>query len=481
MVVLPAGALAASGPTKLSDPASSPDSGVPTTTITLSVTYENREGSAPDYVRVVVAGKTWTMQATSASESWRRGVRYTVSLKLPVGQHRTRFEAMGRDKFSDAIDGPSITIKAPPPTPKPTPAPTAKPTPAPTAKPTPAPTAKPTPAPTAKPTPTPAATPRPVATPVVRPDPEPSSGVPNATSTPGGPASAPPSTPSAEPGPASSPVTGVIVPGGPGGAGGPGSGSGGGSGDGAGGSAPLGGSPFDGIGGPASTLLRALPVAIATTGTVTMLMAFLMFGKKRRDGEPTAPDDVLSRAAATGAGLVPDGALAGAGGTPALVPVAGYAPGAVGVMPTDVDAHMPRWRRPSLLEARKADPMRMPTPTVRLTFDGDQAAGEPGAERRLVRYRLVSLLDVPDEVRGREIGVLDEGDEVVLVEKRGTYWRVLCPDGREGWLHKMTLGDTVIASSVAAGTSWTSGDDGPTGFEDVLRAYKLRRGELPGA
>jgi hypothetical protein len=85
---------------------------------------------------------------------------------------------------------------------------------------------------------------------------------------------------------------------------------------------------------------------------------------------------------------------------------------------------------------------------------------------------MVSLLDVPDEIRGVEIGNLDEGDEVVLLEKRGTYWRVLCPDGREGWLHKMTLGDAVIDSATAA-DSRTSADEGPSlgGFEDALRAY----------
>jgi hypothetical protein len=114
---------------------------------------------------------------------------------------------------------------------------------------------------------------------------------------------------------------------------------------------------------------------------------------------------------------------------------------------------------------------------VRLTFDGDVGAAVTGMERRLIRYRLVSLLSAPDEVRGVEIGVLDEGDEVVLLEKRGTYWRVLCPDGREGWLHKMTLGDVVIDSSTAVADSWTAGDDGPRvgGFEDVLRAHTERR------
>ena len=144
----------------------------------------------------------------------------------------------------------------------------------------------------------------------------------------------------------------------------------------------------------------------------------------------------------------------------------------------DIDAHLPRWRRPSLMEARKTDPLRTVSTNIRLTFEGDAGSAISGMERRLIRYRLVSLLSAPDEVRGVEIGVLDEGDEVVLLEKRGTYWRVLCPDGREGWLHKMTLGDVVIDSSTAAGGQLdlcATTDRSLGGFEDVLRAYSERR------
>ena len=124
-----------------------------------------------------------------------------------------------------------------------------------------------------------------------------------------------------------------------------------------------------------------------------------------------------------------------------------------------------------------AQPGLAPQPqrrAARLTFDGRAQEAVTGLERRRIRYRLVSLLDMPDEVRGVEIGSLDEGDEVVLMEKRGTYWRVLCPDGREGWLHKMTLGDAVIES---APDTWTSADEGPAagGFEDILRAYTESR------
>jgi hypothetical protein len=212
-----------------------------------------------------------------------------------------------------------------------------------------------------------------------------------------------------------------------------------------------------------------------------MAMAFIVFGKKRRDREPTAADEVLAAQAARGAGLAPNAGYAntvvpGAAAAASAVQAAVAAPAAV-VSP-DADGHMPRWRRPSLMEARKADPTRMAgAAAVSLRFTGDAGAAVDGMERRLIRYRLVSLLDLPDEVRGTEISVLDEGDEVVLLEKRGTYWRVLCPDGRQGWLHKMTLGDVVIDPSTQAGDSWTSGDGGPQAgsFEDILRAYTEQR------
>jgi hypothetical protein len=92
---------------------------------------------------------------------------------------------------------------------------------------------------------------------------------------------------------------------------------------------------------------------------------------------------------------------------------------------------MPRWRRPSLLEARRADPIRDGTVVPRLTFDHGLVGPLDGHERRLIGYNVVRLLDRPDEFRGSEIGFVDQGDEVQLLEKSGVYWLVLCPDGRE--------------------------------------------------
>ena len=126
---------------------------------------------------------------------------------------------------------------------------------------------------------------------------------------------------------------------------------------------------------------------------------------------------------------------------------------------------MPRWRRPSLNEARKADPgtSLAAIEAERLTFARAAVAGDPGNERRRIRYRMVRLADSPDEILGQEIGRLDEGDEVELLERSGLYWKVRTPLGEIGWVHKMTLGDVVTA-----GTAAMDDDDDDS---DVLAAF----------
>ena len=212
------------------------------------------------------------------------------------------------------------------------------------------------------------------------------------------------------------------------------------------------------------------PTLVTTTGAVATAMAFGLFGgRRRRDDE--LPDEVLAAAAASGLGVLPH-QLVGA-----AVAVAESAGGAV-LAPEDNELLMPRWRRPSLIQARKADPVRDSLPLARLTFGEGLVGPLAGRERRVIRYRVVRLLDSPDELRGAEIGYLDQGDEVQLLEKYGAYWLVLCPDGRQGWLHKMTLGES---SKRRAGGRGADGhdahrrrqlDDGRVDIDsDVLDAY----------
>lgn len=490
--------LAVQGPTKLFDAAVSPASGLPTTTIQFAVSYRNREGSPVDHVNVIIDGTAHRM-SSNGDTGWKQGVRHTWSATLPVGVHEISFEAADTRRFSDTIDGGSVTITAPPaPTPSPTPVATPKPTPKPDATPAPTPSPRTDPAPTPRPTshptkaPTPAPTPtaEPAATPTASPGGDGgSTGSTGGGRTPGSDGTTPDGsggTPGGTGGSGGTPGGGPTTPGGSGGAGGPITaavgGSGGATGSTGGDTSGASGGTTDstqggasgsvvtagpGWGSLASALevlgvqnppsIGALPMLIGLSGAMTMAFAFAIFGKKRRDEQPPAPDEVLQASAARGHSGAPRGDVA-----------AGVIRGPAVPMPIDAEASMPRWRRPSLLEARKADPTRYVATTPKLSFDGGAVGADDDHERRMIRYRVVRLLDAPDELRSAEIGQLDQGDEVQLLERSGSYWLVLCPDGRQGWLHKMTLGE-IVTDNVAA-SPWGGDED-----SDVLSAFLQAR------
>jgi hypothetical protein len=492
--------------------------------ITFTVRYRNTAASPAAWVRVRIGPDVHEMAPLGDHPDWEDGVRFGWTGTVPAGRHDVDFEGMSEDGSSDDDHDGTVTVTAvPTPTPRPTPEPT--PTPTPTPKPTPAPTPTPTPAPTAAPTPTPAATaaptPRPTPKPTPRPTPQPTPEPADPTADPTAPP-APRSAPTDPPGATAAPSSGsngdggglidpsdpaptdptasvspsdaagaspaasddavaFVIPGSVDGSGpdgpGPNAVSGGGAGgDGAGGSwGPLLGAIASfGLGRPELPPLGLVATVATTSAVVGASMALSLFGRRRRDDDQPAPDEVLAAQAATG-----------------LAP-AGYAldDDFRQVRPSDLppavegELALPRWRRPSLLEARKADPTRDGLTAPRLTFDHGLVGPLDGRERRLIRYSVVRLLDAPDELRASEIGFLDQGDEVQLLEKRGVYWLVLCPDGRQGWIHKMTLGETVgepAAPDVPTATmpldadTWTMGDevDG-----DVLTAYLESRRRL---
>jgi hypothetical protein len=439
-----------SGPTRLYSASASPGSGTTATTITFTVGYRNHEGSGPAWVHVLIDGTAHGMAA--GGSDWKHGVIYRYATTLRVGRHTFSFQASDTRKFTDVATGGTVTISAPPapaatrtpaPTPKPTPAPTSAPvsTPKPTAKPTPAPTPSvvggpPTPTPPPVPTPTTGAAAGTVGTvdPGTQPDASDQPPSPAPIITAGGPGS----DPAGPTGAVSGSHGGTLEP------------------------------PVAGVGaGPmmaaVSVLgfdngphLGLLPTLVGTTGAVAMGMAFALFGKKRRDEEQPVPDEVLQAQAARGSGVPASGDLMR---RPFNAPLEG-------------EAAMPRWRRPSLLEARKSDPTRTVGTTQRLAF-ADGGAPDEIQERRVVRYRVVRLLDAPDELRSADLGQLDQGDEVQLLERSGAYWLVLCPDGRRGWLHKMTLGEIVDdAGPASAAGGW--GIPEPAG--DILQSMLDARG-----
>jgi hypothetical protein len=442
---------AAAGPTRLSDPAVTPRLGLPTTTFTVTVTYRNREGSPADWVRVSVAGSARTMTHIGGSD-WKQGVTFRWRGRLPVGKFGVTIEARSRDHFTDLIAAGDIQVKLPlpDPTPKPTPKPTPEPTPRPTPEPTP--TSTPTTAPVVSGTPGTSPEPTDLATP--EPTPSPSDGA--IAVVPGG-SSAPGSEPD---GGAGAPIVPDVVTGAS--------------------TVASGGGILDAFADAADLLgsgrpavpLSLVATLVSTSGVVGATLAFGLFGKRRRDGEPPDDDDVLAQQAATPLAVARASAFVDGLGHGSSATVVANPPSAA-----QGELAMPRWRRPSLLEARRADPVRDATPAPRLTFDHGLVGPLEGHERRLIRYSLVRLLDIPDELRGTELAFLDQGDEVQLLEKRGVYWLVLCPDGLQGWIHKMTLGETVGQPSISstptatmpiAAETWTMGDDIDG---DVLAAY----------
>jgi hypothetical protein len=469
------------GPTQLQDPDVTPRTGSSTTPITFTVTYWNAHALPPDYVRVVVGGATHAMSGSGTD--WRAGVVFKVTTLVPAGTHAVRFEARDAERFVDQVDGGSVVIgQAPTPTPKPPPAP--------------------------EPTPTgggsggsggsdggsgstgggsTGST-------------DPTSGtggsaggavIPNSSGSPDDRDAADGSTDSPATG-SGGPTDGTGSPSGSGGmdrgprpgfsgvATGVGSTGGGGStgsgastpgagGSGAsdgststnggtpgepdgsqsetGGTSPSSGGPLallawlrDSVGGNLAAVgltgtghIPTLPATVAPTILVTTWMAFVLFNRRRRDGEPPASEDVLHAAAATGLGIAA-----------VMVPSP--------VAPMDPEAMMPRWRRPSLLEARKTDPIRAPAPErPRLTFAQGLVESSAGAERRPIRYAVIPLLDRPDEILATRIGELVAGDEVQVQARTGSYCHVLCPDGRQGWVHRTTLGDVIVAPRFAGG------------------------------
>jgi hypothetical protein len=211
-------------------------------------------------------------------------------------------------------------------------------------------------------------------------------------------------------------------------------------------------------------LLQALIPTIATAITgLAGWAAFVIFGKRRRDnGEP--------------------------GSQPALAAVGFEADAAPGLRVVD-ESFIPRWRRPSLQQVRKTDPLRAVAQAPTLSFEAAGIRPLENFERRTIGYRLVRLLDSPDEVRSQEMGVLDQGDEVQLLQRQGVYWFVLCPDGRQGWVHRMVLADRPVANaeqserepidSVVASEAARPIDSlEEPGTSGLLEAYIKARGEV---
>jgi len=188
----------------------------------------------------------------------------------------------------------------------------------------------------------------------------------------------------------------------------------------------------------AGVLITGLVAGVGTTIAVALAIVLAglvgLVGVARRPGQPYRAGPTTAATTATlGAEPVAGMPAADAGG-PAGATVAPMNPATA--EPSDPEALMPRWRRPSLLEARRADPTRE---TGRA--HAPQRFGERRAEGdlRVVRYAVVPVMDRPDEVLGARLADLGAGDEVEVVNASDTYLEVICPTGERGWIHRTTV------------------------------------------
>jgi hypothetical protein len=132
----------------------------------------------------------------------------------------------------------------------------------------------------------------------------------------------------------------------------------------------------------------------------------------------------------------------------------------------DPEAGMPRWRRPSLLEARRSDPTRFEASTRAPLRFGD--AGNGHEDVRVVRYAVVPVLDRPDEVLGLRLSDLGSGDEVRVVGASSAFLEVVCPNGDQGFVHRTTLSQAGVAEMARQPVSQEA--------DDALSALLAARG-----
>ena len=360
----------------LSSGAASPGSGSTATSFSFSVVYRDNAGCAPSSIAVTVSG-AGTFALAAASTNFQAGAPFRKTLKLSAGSHTYRFSATsgtGKGLRTVNLTAVSPSVVA---VAAPKPSPTAKPAPTPPPQP---PTPKPTPRPpSAKPTKAQAHSPSPA---------------------PGSPSGSSPS--AGSPSPSGDPLTAGVFPG----------------------LDSLGGG---GLSGPDSRLSppSGTVVALGTLLTVLFFGGIGLVLARRRD---RGLEEVAGEAA--GASAQPSLATSLAGATTGSI--AATLPG----VPLE-EMGMPRWRRPSLREARQASPRGgVVEPHKPILFREDPP---PDIERRFVRYRIVRVTDAPDEILGAEVGHLGEGDEVEVVERKGMYLRVRTPTGIDGWVHRTTL------------------------------------------
>jgi hypothetical protein len=150
-------------------------------------------------------------------------------------------------------------------------------------------------------------------------------------------------------------------------------------------------------------------------------IVLMIIGRRRGRREARVPD-VLDVAPDL---VVPD---------PATAPLASLTAIDEDLAPVDDDA--------PLKHARKATAKRTTRPIAVAAAGSARAFAKPpkkGVERAKVGYRRVRISSEPDAVRSIELGRLDPGDEVEILDSSEGFLHVRTPDDITGWILRHTI------------------------------------------
>lgn len=95
-----------------------------------------------------------------------------------------------------------------------------------------------------------------------------------------------------------------------------------------------------------------------------------------------------------------------------------------------------------LKETRRASKRASAVTAAAAVATSVRTFGKPpkkGVERAKVGYRRVRISSEPDAVRSVELGRLDRGDEVEILESHEGFLRVRTPDDITGWILRHTV------------------------------------------
>jgi hypothetical protein len=178
----------------------------------------------------------------------------------------------------------------------------------------------------------------------------------------------------------------------------------------------------------------AIPVAAWSLTTALGVILFALFLRRPLRREPALVG--ADQAGASAAVWAAVATMPPPPGQPVAAPgaVGGLAQGDEAIDPAE--ASLPRWLRPTLREQRQSDRGYLQVAREPARFGSPARAG---VERRTIGYRLVRMSDAPDDIRSREVGRVDRGDQVEVIGEHEGFLQIRTPDGLEGWVPRVVI------------------------------------------